>query len=331
MNYGYEGDVLHLVDLAVPSSLPTGRPVTLAARADWLVCKETCIPEGADLTLELPVSTTAEPDARWGKPIAAARAALPKPLAGWQATATGDGPKIALKLVPPAGAPDPGTLYFFANDEGRIEPSRPQTLAREGNAYVLTLPVAYQLAPGFQRVAGVLSSAKAIDASGARAATLDVPLAGSVVAGPKPVDAPAPALSAPGPAGTAGITLPIAALLAFVGGVILNLMPCVFPVLSLKVLGFVQHHDSKGTLHREALAFAAGVILTFVALGLALAALRAAGEQLGWGFQLQSPAVVTALAVLFFLLALNLSGVFEFGMLAPSGVAGSTVVVGATT
>ncbi len=98
-------------------------------------------------------------------------------------------------------------------------------------------------------------------------------------------------------------------------------MPCVFPVLSLKVLGFATHHDRKATLHHEAVAFAAGVVLTFVALGLLLSALRAAGEQLGWGFQLQSPSVVTALAILFFVLALNLSGVFEFGQLAPSSVA----------
>jgi thiol:disulfide interchange protein DsbD len=105
---------------------------------------------------------------------------------------------------------------------------------------------------------------------------------------------------------------------------ILNLMPCVFPVLTLKVLGFATHHDTKPTLRHEALAFAGGVIATFVALGLLLAALRAGGEQLGWGFQLQSPVVVAALAILFFVLALNLSGVFEFGQLAPSGIAGWT-------
>src|SRR5678816_3215241 len=97
-------------------------------------------------------------------------------------------------------------------------------------------------------------------------------------------------------------------------------MPCVFPVLSIKVLGFATHHDSKALMRREAVAFAAGVVVTFVVLGLVLAALRAGGEQLGWGFQLQSPAVVTALAVLFFVLALNLSGVFEFSQLAPRGV-----------
>jgi thiol:disulfide interchange protein DsbD len=108
-------------------------------------------------------------------------------------------------------------------------------------------------------------------------------------------------------------------LLAFVGGLILNLMPCVFPVLSLKALSLAAPgHDDRRLLRLQGVAFAAGVVLTFVALAGALLAFRAAGEQLGWGFQLQSPAVVTALAVLFFVLALNLSGVFEFTSLVPS-------------
>ncbi len=325
VNYGYEGEVLHLVDLTVPASLANGGAATLAARADWLVCKETCIPEGADLTLTLPVGASAEPDPRWGAPIANTRAGLPRALVGWQASATGDGQTIALRLVPPAGAADPGKLRFFPNEDGRVEPSRPQVLSKDGNAYVLALPVAFQLAPDVRRLDGVLTADNDLGWPGSRAATLDVPLAGTIVAGPKPVDVPAPVLNLQaGATGPAGVTLPLAVLLAFVGGLILNLMPCVFPVLSLKVLGFVQHHDSKPTLRKEAIAFASGVILTFVALGLVLALLRAAGEQLGWGFQLQSPAVVTGLAVLFFLLALNLSGVFEFGMLVPSGAAGWT-------
>ncbi len=133
---------------------------------------------------------------------------------------------------------------------------------------------------------------------------------------------PPPTLNlAPAPASADGLGLALAIVSAFIGGMLLNLMPCVFPVLSIKVLGFATHHDTKPTLHHEAMAFAGGVILTFVALGLLLSALRAAGEQLGWGFQLQSPSVVVALAILFFVLALNLSGVFEFGQLAPSSVA----------
>jgi thiol:disulfide interchange protein DsbD len=115
--------------------------------------------------------------------------------------------------------------------------------------------------------------------------------------------------------------LPLAVAFALVGGLLLNLMPCVFPVLSLKALGLASAVHDRRALRNEGFAFATGVVVAFAALGLGLAALRAAGEQLGWGFQLQSPAVVTTLAFLFFVMALNLSGVFEFGSLVPSRLA----------
>jgi thiol:disulfide interchange protein DsbD len=321
INYGYEGEVFHLVDLAVPATLPAGTPVTLAARADWLVCEDTCIPEGADLTLTLPVATGADAHPTWGTPIRATRDALPRPIAGWAATATGDGPKVRLTLAAPAGAPDPGAIRFFPFGEGQIEPSAPQTLTRDGSGFTIALPVANQLAPGFNRVAGVLTAQHGL--SGPRAATIDVPLVGTVVAGPKPLEAPAPKLDLGAP-GTSTLSLAAALAFAFGGGLLLNLMPCVFPVLSIKAMGFVRHHDARATMHHEAIAYSVGVVLSFVLLALALVALRAAGEQLGWGFQLQSPAVVTALALLFFVLALNLSGLFEFGMFAPQAAAGWT-------
>ena len=326
VNYGYEGEVLHLVELRPQQALPTGDTVVLAARAEWLVCKEVCIPEGADLTLALPVRDASPPDPRWGAPIAAALAALPRPLAGWQSSAEGRGDTIALKLVPPAGAADPGELRFFPFAPDRIEPSGPRRVTRDGDAYVMILPVASTLTGTPDRIAGVLTAAGGFGT--AQAATIDVALVGSVAAGAKPASAAAPALNlAPAPArggGADGVALALAVVSALLGGLILNLMPCVFPVLTLKVLGFATHNDSRPTLRHEAGAFAAGVVLTFVALGAALAVLRAAGEELGWGFQLQSPAVVSALAILFFVLALNLSGVFEFGQLAPSGVTGWT-------
>ena len=321
VNYGYEGEVFHLVDLDVPASLPPG-DVTLRARADWLVCEDTCIPEGADLALTLPVSSTPAPHPRWSGPIASTRAALPKPLSGWTAQAQGDGQRIRLVLAPDGRASAPGELRFFPFAEGVVEPSGAQTLARDGDRVVLTLPVAYQLAPDVKRIAGVVTAANGL--GGARAATLDVALDGAIVAGPKPLDAPAPQLNVNASTSTASMSLAAALLLAFGGGTLLNLMPCVFPVLSLKVLGFVEHRDGKRTMHREAVAYSIGVIASFVLLALLLLGLRAAGEELGWGFQLQSPAVVTALAILFFLLALNLSGVFEFGMFVPSSVAGLT-------
>ena len=323
VNFGYDGEVLLLVDVTPARTLPVGNALVLKARADWLVCKELCIPEGADLTLTLPVENTSLADARWSAPIAAARSALPRPLAGWRATADGKGQTIEMKLVPPSGAADPGALHFFPFEESKIEPSRPQEVSRDGGAFVLRLPVAFNLTGDFGRVAGVLTAANGFS-DGIRAATLDIALTGAIAAGPKPALEPAPALNLAPQAADDGLSLALAMVFAFVGGIVLNLMPCVFPVLSLKVLGFATHHDSRATLHKEAFAFAAGVVLTFVVLGLALAALRAAGEQLGWGFQLQSPAVVAVLAALFFVLALNLSGVFEFGQLTPSALAGFT-------
>jgi len=320
LNYGYENEVLHLVTLTSATDLPAGRDVTLAARADWLVCKETCIPEGADLTLTLPVANVAAPDPRWGASIATERAALPRPLSGWKVNAEGRGNSIALRLVPAAGAADPGELRFFPAAIDRIEPSAPQPLTREGSGYVLMLPVASTLHGAFGSLAGVVTAANGFGGQ-VRAATVDVAVDGAVTAPARTAIAAPPALDLASAPAAAEMGLALALVLALLGGMLLNLMPCVFPVLSLKVLGFATHHDSKSTLHHEAGAFAAGVIVTFVALGLLLSALRAAGEQLGWGFQLQSPAVVTGLAILFFVLALNLSGVFEFGQLAPSGVA----------
>ncbi len=327
-NYGYEDEALHPVKLRAAPGFRTQGTVTLAARADWLVCRETCIPEGADLTLTLPVATQAADDPRNGAALGAALAQVPGALSaqGWRAMATGEGQHVALQLTPPAGAPDAGAMRFFPDDDGRIEPSGMQTLARRDGAYLLTLPVAYQMDKGFVRITGLLTAAGA-GFSGAHAATIDVPLAGAVAAGPKPVDAaaaplalsPASSLAAP-----AAMTLVLAALFALAGGVILNLMPCVFPVLSLKVLGFAQRNDDRATMRREAYAFAAGVIATFVALGIALLVLRAAGEQLGWGFQLQSPVVIASLAALFFVLGLNLAGVFEFGQLLPASLRGFT-------
>ena len=321
VNFGYEGEVLLLVDVAAAPDLLSGKSTTLSARADWLVCKEICIPEGVDLSLALPVASSAEADPRWAEPIAQARAALPKPLAGWRVTATGQGDKVELALAANDGAVDPGKLHFFPFAEGKIEAVGAQVALRDGARTTLALPVARQRVGEFNRVAGVLTASEGFGAQ--RAATIDVPLVGRVVA----PAAAAPAVAAqPAPiiAGTGETALPlfVALTFAFVGGILLNLMPCVFPVLSLKVLGFAAHRNSRAAMRKHGLAFAAGVVVSFWALAALLVALRAAGQQLGWGFQLQSPVVVTALAILFFALALNLSGLFEVRQLMPSALAG---------
>ncbi|MDD2924355.1 thioredoxin family protein, partial [Rhodoferax sp.] len=136
-----------------------------------------------------------------------------------------------------------------------------------------------------------------------------------------------PAQAAPGAAAPAPAALPappsfwLAWLGALLGGMILNLMPCVFPVLAIKVVSFTRHANDTAGHRVSGLAYSAGVLLSFLALGLLMLALRSAGEQLGWGFQLQSPAVVAALSVLFTVMGLNLAGLFEFGQFVPSSVA----------
>ncbi|MCL2297365.1 MAG: thioredoxin family protein [Proteobacteria bacterium] len=327
VNYGFEDEVLLLTEFKTTNIVPPS--LKIQARADWLMCKEVCVPDGADLTLTLPVTATTQPAAANVSAITATRDLLPKPLTGWTAAAQGDGATVKLRLTPAhAEAPDPGALYFFADESRQIEPSFAQPLQRDGDALVLTLPVSHQLEGSLSRLRGVLRSAQPWNTGdeNATAVMIDVPIQGAVSPGPVPTfDAP-PTARPPGMATTEGsgksggknLSLALAALFALLGGVILNLMPCVFPIISLKVLGFVKHGDDRKTLRHEALAFSAGVILTFLLLAGALLVLRAAGEQLGWGFQLQSPLVITGLALLFFVMALNFSGVFEFGALAPS-------------
>jgi thiol:disulfide interchange protein/DsbC/DsbD-like thiol-disulfide interchange protein len=315
INFGYEDEVLLLTDIAATGAPSSAGPAALQARADWLVCREICIPEGADLALTLPLSPQSSPDPRWGDAIARSRASLPRPLAGWTVVATGQGPRVEVALTPAADHSDPGEIRFFPFTEGKIEPSAPQTLARDGGTLKLTLPVASQRVGEFTRVAGVLTASKGFGAQ--TAASIDVPLAGSIVAGPALPNGTA-ALSTSD--GNGDISFGVALAFALVGGLLLNLMPCVFPVLSLKVLGFARQGADRRAMRVHGLAFAAGVIASFWLLAGLLLALRAAGGELGWGFQLQSPAVIVGLAVLFFVLALNLSGVFEIGQFLPSSL-----------
>jgi thiol:disulfide interchange protein DsbD len=312
MNYGYEGEVLLLSRITPPADLATGSTVTLAAKATWLVCEVQCIPEAAELELVLPVATAAGGDPRWAKPIVAARAALPAPpeaLAGWRISAHGGPGGATLALVPPAGE-QVRTLTFFPFDEGKIEPAAPQRLARGEDGYRLTLAAAAQPVGAFTRVAGILVSPQGFGPQAPRAVSIDVPIEGAVTPGPAiPVAAP----------GTVEFGLALALVAAFAGGMLLNLMPCVLPVLSIKVLGFAGKREA--TRHRSGLLYAAGVLVSFWLLAALLLGLRALGEELGWGFQLQSPTAVAMLALFFFALGLNLSGVFEFGNLLPDAAA----------
>lgn len=304
MSYGYSDEVMLLTELRPPAGLVPGTSVKLGGRADWLECKDVCLPGRAQLEIELPVrAEPPTPRADQQASFAAARARLPVDGGAWQGRLLQSGPKLALVLRP-QGAVEVAT--FFPESARVIDHPAPQRLLRTADGLSLELARASD-AEALARVAGVL----VIEAPAPRRAlSLDLAVE-SVAALPSGTPLARRAASA-GAASSAGL---LGALgLAFVGGLILNLMPCVLPVLSLKVLGFVRHAGGhSGGAWRHGLAFTAGVLVSFWALAGLLLALRAGGQQIGWGFQLQSPGFVAALGFLFFLIGLNLLGVFEVG------------------
>jgi thiol:disulfide interchange protein DsbD len=294
-SYGYEREVLLLADLQPPATLAPGGSASIRAKADWLVCKEICLPASADLALEASIGTTAAIDARWVSAFAEARARLPVPLRNWRAQAFHRDGETTLRLVAPAGAPRLDALAFFPERADLIVNAERQRFERTQAGYALHLKTPARFGDDTRRLAGVLVAHP--DFGTARALELDVPIE---------LASPARANARAGPAA--------ALLLAFGGGLLLNLMPCVFPVLAIKVLSVVQRtHGRPAQLRSHGLLFALGVLLSFWIIAGVLLALRAQGAALGWGYQLQSPAVVAALALLFFVLGLNLSGVFELG------------------
>jgi thiol:disulfide interchange protein/DsbC/DsbD-like thiol-disulfide interchange protein len=296
-NFGYEGEVFLLADIRPPDAIASARAATIEANAQWLVCKEICLPGGATLRLSLPTSASAQPDPRWGPQLTQVRERLPVPLKGWTASVHESDGVLAIRLrSSPTRAPDIRRVVFFPDEDGIIENAAEQTLTREGGGLVLRV-AATQGLRGRTAVDGLLVAEPGWGAA--------MPVAAAQVT--LPVIA---AASGPQP----GLGLLVALALALAGGMILNLMPCVFPVVSIKVLGFVEQSQGDAKrLRTHGLVFAAGVLVSFWAVAGLLLALRASGLALGWGYQLQSPLVVAALAVLFSVLALNLSGVFETG------------------
>lgn len=304
-SFAHEGTVHFPARITVPAD--ARGTVDLAARAEWLVCADVCLPAAADVALSLPVGDPGSSQGQAPGPgdagLALALRDLPAPAVGWTTTAERTEGGYRLALAPPPGWT--GTLQgatFFPSEKAVLDHAAEPAFRREGDAWAVSLPAsAYAEAP-VERLRGVLVGAEGAElVPGARAIELDVAVAGDEAAG--------------GPAGTAaGPGLWAALALAFVGGLLLNLMPCVFPVLSLKLLSFAGGREAEaGERKRNGLAYGAGVVASFWVLAGLLLALRAGGEGLGWGFQLQSPPVVAALAALMTGLALNLLGVVEVG------------------
>jgi thiol:disulfide interchange protein/DsbC/DsbD-like thiol-disulfide interchange protein len=316
VNYGYAKHAVHLVQLTAPKDLKTGAPVALAAKASWLVCSDVCIPEDANLTLSVPIS--AKPgaiDPSAASLFSTARAELPSAQpAATTAKIAGDQLIITLGKEWGATLSQIKSLSFFPYDEGSIEYGAPQTLTRSNDAIELSLKIGYQ-PPKAGTIRGVLL---ATEQNGTQTDTLPIELAADfsgagtdqVKAAPRFALAPAKSPASQEPQRS----LPMLMLFAVLGGLILNLMPCVFPVLSIKALSVVEQAQKHPTEVRiKGLVFAAGVIASMLVLASVMLALRSGGEQIGWGFQLQSPLFVTLLVYLLLAVGLNLSGVFEVG------------------
>ncbi|MGG5888625.1 protein-disulfide reductase DsbD family protein [Falsiroseomonas sp. HC035] len=300
VNFGYTGEVLLPVTVAVPGTLAPGDLMTLRAEATWLVCADVCIPEEGSFELALPVAP-ARLESPFGAPLfEALDARLPRPLP-WAARA-GAGPGRASLTLAGTGldAASVREAFFFPAEPGLLDNTAPQPLTLRDGTLNLGLALLPDVAPAALRGTLVLS-----DGGGQRAA-FDVSAA---VSGP-----------AETPGGTT--TLWKAVLLALAGGLILNLMPCVFPVLAMKAMALARLGGAgRGEIRLHAAAYTAGVLVSFAAVGGLLVALRAAGVAAGWGFQFTQPAFVAGMAWLVLAVGLNLSGVFAFGRTVGAGQA----------
>ncbi len=295
MSYGYDGEVLLPVTITTTRELADR--LVVQVHASWLVCEKICVPEDGDFTLTLPAGTPT-PYAE-AKLFAAADAATPRP-APWPAAVSPEG--VLSLRIPGLDAAQVREAWFAPLAWGQVVHSAPQVMDAAADGISLAL----QPGPEFRHAAGLAGVVIITDHAGQTSAL-------SLTASPGPTITPA-------------AILPLWQLIAFAvaAGLILNLMPCVFPVLAMKAMALAQ---LSGTARRTALghagAYAAGVVATFLALAGTLVALRAAGSVVGWGFQFQSPVFVAAMAWLLFAVGLNMSGLYGIRAGAVSGIGGN--------
>lgn len=310
ISYGYSDEVVLLTTITPPDTLTPGATATLEGRASWLVCKEICLPAHADVGLSLPVTEEAPERTEWASAIDAARAKHPKTVTDWSVKAGRSEGSYSLLLEAPDGVrPDPEGAYFYSAEKSVIDPGAPQPVTQNGNTYAIALQQSEYAQGTANRLRGVLVApeGETWDQEGeVRALRIDVPVDSTLSV--------AQAVGTSSSSAGGGLSLLWALAFAFVGGLLLNLMPCVFPVLSVKILGFAREaEEGTGAMRRNGLLFGAGVLMSMWVLAGGLLALRAAGSQIGWGFQLQSPVFIALMTMLFFGIGLNLLGAFEVG------------------
>lgn len=284
VNYGYEGEVMLLTQITPPKTAPANPEIK--ADVNWLVCQKECIPGEASLNVT------------WGGNFDAVRAQLAQP-APWSAsiapTPDGYSLRVAAKGLK---AETIKSVQFLPHGETMIEHAALQPLSIDNDSLTLQLRRSTYAAAGMPAdIGGLLLITERTGAGDQRQAFEFNGI--STVA---PIQVADWSLIAQ------------AALLALLGGIILNLMPCVFPVLSIKILALVGHAgEGRARMRRHGIAYTLGVLVSFGALAALLIGLRSAGAQIGWGFQLQMPLVVALLAYLLFAMGLSLSGVFHIG------------------
>jgi thiol:disulfide interchange protein DsbD len=310
MNFGYENRVTLITTIAAPKDLKPGTVVELKGQASWLVCSDICVPEEAAVSVSLPVIAAgpAPADPIFAADFQMARASLPHAFDG-KAQFSASGGALHLMLLGgalPSGITD---AAFFPLSPGVIRYAAPQRFSAETGALALTLAAGSAFTKAGAHPPAILPGVVALK-------TAEGPIAFTIAAEPA---APAPPLM------SAPLGVPLALVFAVLGGLILNLMPCVFPVLSMKALVLARQAEHDAAAPRlQGIAYGVGVVLSFLAIGGLLLALRQAGIGLGWGFQFQSPLVVALMALLFLGIALNLAGLFEVNGLQNLGGAGDT-------
>ncbi len=319
-NFVYSGEVLLPYKLDIPWGTAYGTAATVKAKVEWLACKDVCIPGEAEVSMRVPVEVASKPSAQ-APLFAAAHQRIPEKVASEYISAVIEEDRIRIDLLPLAGKVEK-SIEFFPLESGLIDfkqLDRKHTGEKEGvTSLYLKAHANYMkdaAAGTLKPLPGVIVADGGPGKGGWAIETTLTPRTGAVTLPwntAEPEAAPAHRTTVTDLSGVEKLTQATALGFAFLGGLILNLMPCVFPVLSLKILHLVDGSRRKGSLALHGFSFTAGVMLSMIALAALLIALRSAGWAIGWGFQLQTPWVVAVLALLFFALALNLFGLFEF-------------------
>ncbi len=301
-NYGYEKEVVFPI-MITPAETITEKSVTLKAEVDWLVCREACIPGNTELSLDLNIaSNSPKYNSENSALIMQSPEKIPIENGDWKTNLTWSDDNLRITLIPPDWHHQHlADILFFPFMRGIINHAGEQKLDQIEGTYRLTIPRDLSVAAQPEILEGILVSKEGWSGPGSEHAM-------AVSIG---TDDTTP-IAAASHSSVASIWAAI--LFAFLGGLILNLMPCVLPVLSLKILGFVQQSgESRRKSLGHGLIFTAGVLVSFLILAGLLLTLQTGGESLGWGFQLQSPVFLMILSGFLFLFGLNMLGVFEIG------------------